>query len=130
MTRDVCEGVCGLAEKKQKTKQQRMDAEIKRLCKLFAEADESRKSVMQSLIENAAFMAVTLEDLQKEINENGAVSTYKNGENQYGTKKSPEVEIYNTMIKNHAAVLKQLSDMLTDSSSQKNELMEFVCGAK
>lgn len=119
-----------MAEKKQKTKQQRMDAEIKRLCKLFAEADESRKSVMQSLIENAAFMAVTLEDLQKEINENGAVSTYKNGENQYGTKKSPEVEIYNTMIKNHAAVLKQLSDMLPDGSSQKNELMEFVCGAK
>lgn len=117
-----------MAGKKEKTKQQRIDAEIRRLYKLFASADENRQSVMQSLIKNAAFMAVTLEDLQKDITKNGAVSTYKNGENQYGTKKSPEVEIYNTMIKNHAAVLKQLSDMLPDDSRNDNELLSYLRG--
>ena len=61
---------------------------------------------------NAAFMSVTLQLLQTEINKNGAVSEYKNGENQFGTKKSPEVEIYNTMIKNYSAVMKQLTDLL------------------
>lgn len=117
-----------MAGKKEKTKQQRIDAEIRRLYKLFASADENRQSVMQSLIENAAFMAVTLEDLQRDITEKGAVSTYKNGENQYGTKKSPEVEIYNTMIKNHAAVLKQLSDMLPDDGKKDNELLSYLRG--
>ena len=57
-------------------------------------------------------MTVTLEDLQETINREGAVSEYQNGENQWGTKKSPEVEIYNTMIKNHMTIIKQLSDLL------------------
>jgi hypothetical protein len=56
-------------------------------------------------------MAVTLQDLQDEINVSGCVATYQNGENQWGTKKSPEVEIYNSMIKNHMQVMKQLTDL-------------------
>jgi hypothetical protein len=67
---------------------------------------------VDSLIRNAAFMTVTLQDLQAEINENGVMSEYKNGEHQWGTKKSPQVEIYNTMIKNHASITKQLTDLL------------------
>jgi hypothetical protein len=66
------------------------------------------------LIKNAAFMTITLEDLQAVINEHGAVSQYKNGENQFGTKKSPEVEIYNTMIKNYSSIIKQLTDLLPE----------------
>ena len=57
-------------------------------------------------------MVVTLKDLKQTINRVGSISKYQNGENQWGTKKSPEVEIYNTMIKNHMAIIKQLSDLL------------------
>jgi len=49
------------------------------------------------------------------------VSTYQNGENQWGTKKSPEIEIYNAMIKNHAAIIKQLQDMLPKSDIAEND---------
>ncbi|WP_110955744.1 hypothetical protein [Anaerosinus massiliensis] len=89
-----------------------INKEKRRLNSIFTKIDVKAKKAVQSLIENAAFMAVTLQDLQRDINEKGAVSEYKNGENQWGTKKSPEVEIYNTMVKNHAAIIKQLTELL------------------
>lgn len=57
-------------------------------------------------------MSVTLTDLQETINREGTISEYQNGENQWGTKKSPEVETYNTMIKNYMGIIKQLTDLL------------------
>lgn len=37
--------------------------------------------------------------LQAKIRENGVKSEYQNGENQWGEKKSVEVDVYNAMIK-------------------------------
>lgn len=93
------------------TKREKIQAEIDRLSKLLSDVDGKSKKIISSLINNAAFMAVTLDELQETMNENGVVSEYQNGENQWGTKKSPEVEIYNTMIKNHSAIMKQLTDL-------------------
>lgn len=94
------------------TKEKRISKEIARLKKLFKVIPENTLQSVMSLISNAAFMAVTLEDLQRTINKEGAVSKYQNGENQWGTKKSPEVEIYNSMIKNHSSLIKQLTDLI------------------
>lgn len=94
------------------TKEEKIEAEVKRISQLLSEVDGKSKKIVQSLIKNAAFMAVTLEELQETMNENGVVSEYQNGANQWGTKKSPEVEIYNTMIKNHSTIMKQLTDLL------------------
>lgn len=109
-------------------KLERQDKEIKRIKRLLKQVDKDRLATMQSLIKNAAFMSVTLDDLQDAMNENGVISEYQNGENQWGTKKSPEVEIYNTMIKNHMAIMKQLIDLLPETSShdKKDLLLEFL----
>ena len=95
-----------------KEKDKLIKKEIARLKKIFKDLDEDKMNTAISLIKNAAFMYVTLEDLQETINSDGAISEYQNGQNQWGTKKSPEVEIYNVMIKNHMAIIKQLSDLL------------------
>ncbi len=94
------------------TKEERIKKEIGRIKRILTKLDAKTKKVAQSLIENAAFMSVTLEDLQETINREGVISEYQNGANQWGTKKSPEVEVYNTMVKNHMAVMKQLTDLL------------------
>ena len=96
--------------KKQKDK--RIKKEMLKLKKLFKEIGSETMETVLSLIKNAAFMIVTLEDLQERINEDGPISTYKNGENQFGTKKSPEAELYNTMIKNHMGIMRQLTDLM------------------
>lgn len=98
--------------KKELTKDERVKKEMRRLKRIYKDMDPDVKKATQSLIENAAFMVVTLEDLQETINREGVISEYQNGANQWGTKKSPEVEIYNTMIKNHMSIIKQLTDLL------------------
>lgn len=99
-------------EKVVKDKEKRIKKEISRLKKLFKDMPAEMMNKVISLITNAAFMTVTLEDLQKTIIQEGAISKYQNGENQWGTKKSPEVEIYNTMIKNHMGIIKQLTELM------------------
>lgn len=86
--------------------------EIKKINILFKDLDKNVKKTVDSLIQNAAYMAVTLRELQETLNQNGMVSEYQNGENQWGTKKSPEIEIYNTMVKNFISAMKALNDYL------------------
>ena len=104
--------------------------EIARLKKLFQSVSKETMDIVDSLIKSAAFMTITLYDLQETINKEGAVSTYQNGENQHGTKKSPEVEIYNTMIKNHSNIIKQLSDLIPKAQSLAGDDLEEFIGSK
>ncbi|SMO54717.1 hypothetical protein [Melghirimyces algeriensis] len=119
-----------MAEKKELSMDERIKKEFNRLKRIFKHIPKERKDTAISLMRNAAFMTATLDDLQDQINRKGYITEYQNGENQWGTKKSPEVDIYNVMIKNHMAVIKQLCDLLPDDSKKEatDELMEFVKG--
>ncbi|HEX9059962.1 MAG TPA: hypothetical protein VF941_07265 [Clostridia bacterium] len=115
---------------KKLTKDERISDEIQKLNNIFKNVPKDKLDVVTNLINNAAFMAATLEDLQLAINENGCVETYQNGANQFGKKKSSEVEIYNVMIKNYSSTIKQLIDLLPqDEGNSKNggkELLNFI----
>lgn len=117
-----------ISEKSEKvTRQTRISKEIKRLESLLNHLPADKIKTVKSLIENAAFMTITLEDLQDSMNKNGVITEYQNGANQWGTKKSPEVEIYNTMIKNHLTVMKQLVELLPENETNKSDaLLEFL----
>ena len=117
--------------KSEMSKEDYIKCEIKRLSKIFENLTQDAAAVAEKLIENAAFMAVTLNELQGIINVKGYIEEYQNGENQFGTKKSSEVDIYNTMIKNFNTTMKQLIDMLPDSPSggnSKNAALEYING--
>lgn len=109
-------------------KNKRIKAEINRLRKLLKSLPKDTLAAAASLIRNVAFMSVTLDDLQETINRDGATSFYKNGENQFGTKKSPEIETYNSMIKNYMASMQQLIGLLPKEAVEdaKDELALFV----
>jgi len=76
------------------------------------EIEQERLNAAASLIDNAAFMAATLKELQKLIKEVGPVSHYSNGGGQYGTKQSDEIKTYLSMINKYNSVMKQLLKML------------------
>lgn len=109
-------------------KKLRISKEIKRLESIFKNIPDTKIKSVNSLIKNAAFMTITLEELQDSMNEDGVISHYQNGENQWGTKKSPEADIYNSMIKNHMSIIKQLCDLIPDNeiSTKKDALLEFL----
>ena len=100
--------------------------ELRKLEKIFKDIEPTKKKVVEKLITNAAFMAVELDKLQEIIAENGCTEEYQNGANQSGKKKSSEVEVYNTMIKNYTAVIRQLLELLPETSKSSDELMEFL----
>ena len=113
-----------------KEKDSRIKKETIKLKRLFKDMEKSTMDTVSSLIRNAAFMAITLDDLQETINLEGSVSEYKNGENQFGTKKSPEVEIYTSMIEKYMKAIKQLSDLLPrqEQKPKSDGFDEFAAG--
>lgn len=93
--------------------------EIARLKRVFKDLDKNKLQTVESLIKNAAFMAVSLEELQEIINAEGYVVEYQNGENQKGTKQSDAVKTHIAMTKNHAAIIKQLTDLVPPEKKKK-----------
>jgi len=94
------------------TKDKRISKEKAKLNLLLKDLEEDVFNSLQSLVDNTAFMAITLEDLQQAINENGVVEEYQNGPNQHGFKESTEVKVYNTMIRNYRSNMKELAARL------------------
>ena len=108
--------------KTEKTKEQKINAEKRRLRSIFKELEENKRKLVTPLIEKAAFMSVELDALQEIIEQDGWTSEYKNGENQYGTKRSLEADTYIALSKNYAAVIKQLVDIVPEAKRKQTRL--------
>ena len=106
-------------------KETRIRREVKRLCAFYADLPEDRQTIARTLIEQAAFMRATLEDLQDEINLKGVSDEYTNGEHQRGVKATAEFKAYNTLVKSYTSVMKQLDKMLPKKAAS-NRLLDFI----
>jgi len=102
----------------------KIKAEYDKLCGIFKDLPQDIKKTADKLINNAAFMAVTLEDLAEFIAINGCTEEYQNGANQSGKKKSSEVDVYNTMIKNYKAVMDSLIGLLPKAEVKQDDGFE------
>lgn len=113
-----------------KTKDEIIKAEKRKLAGIYTRLDKKTKKAVDSLVDEAAFMAASLFELREKINEKGYVEVYQNGANQKGIKKCSEVEIYNTMIKNYSSVVKQLTDLIPkkqeNTGDQSDGFDDFV----
>lgn len=92
-----------------KTRKACATKEQKKLTKIFSavlEPDEMSKVL--GLVENAAFMRVSLRELQQDIQEHGFIEAYQNGPNQSGTKDSVYLRAYNNLLKSYNTTMKQL----------------------
>ena len=113
------------------TKDEIISAEKRKLAGIYTRLDVKTKKATDSLINEAAFMAASLYELRKIINEKGYTEEYQNGANQKGVKKCSEVEVYNTMIKNYMGTIKQLTDLLPKEQKVKEDqdgFEDFVNG--
>lgn len=108
-----------------KKKETRISEEFTRLLEIYKDLPENKMKLIRPLIQNAAFMKVTLEDLQLSINKNGCSEEYKNGENQYGKKAAADLQAYNSLIKNYNTVSDGLEKMLP-TEKRKSKLEAFA----
>ena len=86
--------------------------EERRLKRLFAKIDENKKKLAFSTIADVAFLTVIMQELREKILKEGTTCEYKNGENQYGTKQSPDAQLYLQMSQKQTAAMKILMDCL------------------
>ena len=107
----------------------RVITERARLAKAFDSMPIDIKKTSEKLIDNAAFMAVTLDDLMAIIRKNGCTDKYQNGENQFGVKKSAEVDVYNVMIKNFTSVMDKLLSLCSKKNGSEDDgFDDFING--
>lgn len=107
------------------TKDERIKEEFDRILVFYNEISPNQREVAFHLLQNSAFMAVTLQDLQEIINSEGVEDEYKNGANQYGTKPSAVIQAYNSMLKNYAGVQLKLMQLLPKHSTA-SRLSSFI----
>lgn len=123
-----------MKSKRDLTKEELEKREKRKLAGIYKKLDKDTKKSVESLVDEAAFMAASLYELREIINEKGYTEEYQNGANQRGIKKCSEVEIYNTMVKNYMSTIKQLTDLLPKEVAkevEKNDGFEaFVIGRK
>lgn len=77
-------------------------------------------------------MTVTMQDLREKIIRDGTTVSYKNGENQYGTKQSPDAQLYLQMSQKQTQAMKILVDCMPKTPNKivqkEDDFDDFVNG--
>ena len=99
--------------KKKLTKQQRIFKEEKRLRGIYRDISKDNKAIIDGLIQRAAYMRITLEDYEKDLDDNGYVELFSQSDKTDPYERErPVARLYNTMNKNYQSIVKQLSDLV------------------
>lgn len=106
-------------------KETRIRNEKARLEEIFKDLEPNKLKTCQALIDRAAFITVSLEDLEVQLNETGWVEYYQNGENQSGMKKAAAADVHISLTKNLNTIVKQLLD-LVPPAQKESRLMEMM----
>ena len=106
-------------------KETRIKRERDRLADIFKDLEPNKLQTCQALIDRAAFITVSLADLEEQLNRTGWVETYQNGEKQSGMKKAAAADVHISLTKNLNAIVKQLLD-LVPAAQKASRLAEMM----
>ena len=90
----------------------RINKEKARLRRLFKDIDDKKKKLVFTTIDDIAFMKIVMQDLRETIIRDWTTVEYKNGENQYGTKQSPDAQLYLQFSQKQTQAMKILTDCM------------------
>lgn len=99
-------------------KEKKIKKETKRLLKVFEGLEPNKLQTVAALIDRAAYITVSLQELEEELNTYGWTEEYFNGRNQSGIKKSAAAEVHISLTKNLNAIMKQLLDLVPPAQKE------------
>ena len=105
-------------EKRELTVEERVKKEAGRLRRVFRELEAGRKKATEGLIQRAAFMRVSLEDLEEDLRENGFTEEFSQGDQEPYDRERPAARIYNSMNTSYQKIIKQLADLLPKEAAK------------
>lgn len=103
----------------------RVTREKARLMELFKDLEPNKLQTCLALIDRAAFITVSLQDLEDQLNEIGWTEYYQNGDKQSGWKKSAAADVHISLTKNLNTTIKQLLE-LVPPAKQRSKLDELM----
>ena len=113
-------------------KQKQIKKEVGRLRRLFKDIDENKKKLVNTTIEDIAFMTITMQELRENIVRTGTTVKYQNGANQCGTKQSPDAQLYLQMSQKQTQAMKILLDCMPKTDKKvtvpEDDFEDFVTG--
>lgn len=115
------------------SKAERIAAEIQRLIGIFQDLDTVSLASIDSVVRRAAYMRITLEDYEADLDAKGYVEMFSQSPSQTPYERErPVARLYNAMLKNYTAIMKQLCDDLPDSVPEdvSKEINEFADGTR
>lgn len=101
-----------MAKKKELTKAERIKIEKDRLTEIYKDIEQRKKDTVKGLIERCAYMRVTLEDFEKDLDKNGFTEKFSQGNQEPYDRKRPIAEMYQGMNTSYQKAIKQLTDLL------------------
>ena len=113
--------------------QERIKKEERRLKRIYRDIPKENKSIVEGLIQRAAYMRIALEDWEIDIMENGIVEMFTQSvKTEPYERERPIARLYNTMNKNYQSIIKQLGDLVPKVPVRKDKESDgfesFVAG--
>lgn len=94
----------------EKTKEQRIKLEYNRLRRSFKELPKENQYMVEGLLKRAAFMRVSLEDMEEDLLENGSTEMFSQSDNQIPYERQrPTAQLYNSMNSNYQKIIRELA---------------------
>ncbi|AGF54789.1 hypothetical protein HMT_25 [Clostridium phage HM T] len=105
--------------------------EVNKIKKIFKDFPKDKTKVIEGLINEAAFMKVSLEDTRIDLIKNGLTELFEQGDQAFNRER-PEVKIYSNFMKLYSSIMKQLIDLLPPElkKEQTDALMDFISKGK
>ena len=105
-------------------KETEISKELKKLQKIFENIQPDKKALCESLLQNAAFMAVKLRELQDLIDHDGMVEDYDNGGGQSGIRENPWVTAYEKLLTTFNKTLATLNQIGDGAGGEETERLD------
>lgn len=103
-------------------KQGKIKAEMGRLQTLFTRVPLKKKRLVEGLISRSAYMRVSLEEFEADLDENGVVEMFSQSPDLDPYERArPTAQLYNTLNKNYQSIMRQLMDCLDTAPPEKKK---------
>lgn len=116
---------------KKTDKTARIAEEYERIAALYADLPQDKQSLYDGLMRRGAYIRVTLEDMEADIDKDGYVESFTQSEKtEPYERQRPVASLYNSMVKNYQTIMKQLADALPAPLPEDaaTELKKFNAG--
>ncbi|MEG1825151.1 MAG: hypothetical protein RR501_10280 [Cloacibacillus sp.] len=108
------------------TRNEEIKKEISRLRRQLKNAPPKKKTLVEKLIEHAAFLHVLISEVEDDIDTNGRIEMFsQSADAEPYERERPSARQYNQYMKTYSTIIKQLTDLLNkEQPKEKTDALD------